>query len=210
MDRGITVADVTTLDAVLSEVTAEPRFRTVLLAAFASMAILIAAVGLCGVIAYSASQRTAEIGLRMALGADSRRIPMLVLREGVVHVVLGGGLRLTAAYGVSRLLPALLMALRPPTRSRSRPRRRVCWLQGFSPATTRQSGRRGSIRSWCSGRSDPAGKTSCATSGRESANTSRDSGPQRAQRVEPGDAVRRHEAGDRRHYQQHGGHADIR
>jgi putative ABC transport system permease protein len=114
VDRAITVTDVTTLDAVLSEVTAQPRFRTLLLAAFASMAIVIAAVGLYGVIAYSASQRTAEIGLRMALGADRRRIRLLVLREGVVLVVFGGGLGLIAAFGLTRLFATLLYGV-PPT-----------------------------------------------------------------------------------------------
>lgn len=113
VDRAITVAEETTLDAVLSDVTSQPRFRTVLLAAFASMAIVIAAVGLYGVIAYSVSQRTREIGVRMALGADSRRIRIMVLREGLILASLGGVVGLAGAYGATRLLTNLLYGTAP-------------------------------------------------------------------------------------------------
>lgn len=113
VDRAITIADVTTLDAVLSDVTSQPRFRTMLLAALASMAIAIATVGLYGVIAYSVSQRTGEIGVRMALGADSRRIRMMVLREGLVVALLGGLVGLAGAYGATQMLTNLLYETAP-------------------------------------------------------------------------------------------------
>jgi putative ABC transport system permease protein len=113
VDRAITIADVSTLDAVLADVTSQPRFRTLLLCVFAGMAIAIAAVGLYGVIASSVSQRTREIGVRMALGADRRRIRMMVLREGARLAVLGGAVGAVAAYGMSRLLAHLLYGIAP-------------------------------------------------------------------------------------------------
>jgi putative ABC transport system permease protein len=113
VDRAVTIADVTTLDGVLSDVTSQPRFRTMLLAVFASMAIAIATVGLYGVVAYSVSQRTGEIGIRMALGADGRRIRIMVLREGLVVALFGGLVGLAGAYGATRILTNLLYGTAP-------------------------------------------------------------------------------------------------
>jgi putative ABC transport system permease protein len=113
VDRGIVTAEITTLESLLADATAQPRFRTILLATFASMAIVIAAVGLYGIIAYSVSQRRAEISVRMALGATSQRIRMMVLREGMVLAIAGGALGLAGAYSVSRLLSNLLYGIPP-------------------------------------------------------------------------------------------------
>jgi putative ABC transport system permease protein len=113
VDRAITVADVTTLEAVLADATARPRFRAMVLGAFAGLAILIATVGLYGVIAYTVSQRAAEIGVRMALGADGRRIRSLVLREGMVLALAGGALGLVGAHALTRLLATLLFGIAP-------------------------------------------------------------------------------------------------
>jgi putative ABC transport system permease protein len=113
VDRAITVADVTTLEAVLSDATARPRFRALVLGAFAGLAILIATVGLYGVVAYTVSQRAAEIGVRMALGADGRRIRRMVLREGMVLALAGGALGLVGAHALTRLLATLLFGIAP-------------------------------------------------------------------------------------------------
>jgi predicted permease len=113
VDRTVIVSNVTTLDAVLSDAVAQPKFRAFVLAAFASVAVLIAGIGLYGVIAYSVTLRTAEIGLRMALGADSRRIRSMVLREGLELAVLGGALGSAGAYGSTRLLASLLFGIAP-------------------------------------------------------------------------------------------------
>ena len=113
VDRAITMAEVQTLNTVLAEATAQPRFRTLLLAVFAGLAIVIAAVGLYGVIAFSVSQRMGEIGVRLAVGADARRIRFMVLREGMVLALLGGSAGLMIAYGAARLLTSLLYGIAP-------------------------------------------------------------------------------------------------
>ena len=104
---------VETLDEAMNELTASPRFDTVLLAAFASIACLMAIVGVYGVLAFSVAQRRAEIGIRMALGASPASVLGLVMREGAALVILG----VTAGLGVSlflaRYLASLLYGVRP-------------------------------------------------------------------------------------------------
>ncbi|HWI19876.1 MAG TPA: ABC transporter permease [Vicinamibacterales bacterium] len=113
VDRGITMADARTMNDVLSQVTLQPRLRTLLLAFFASLAIVIAAVGVYAVIGYSVSQRTAEIGVRLALGAQSRQIRTMVMREGLILALVGGMIGLGGAYALSRLLTTLLYGIAP-------------------------------------------------------------------------------------------------
>jgi len=88
------------------------RFISVLAAAFACLATLLAAVGLYGVLAYTVSQRTREIGLRMALGAAPARVRAMVLRQVGVMVVVGGAVGLAAAVGVGLLAQSLLFELK--------------------------------------------------------------------------------------------------
>jgi putative ABC transport system permease protein len=81
---------------------------TIFLSVFAGVALLLASTGLYGVIAYLVSQRTHEIGLRMALGADRRRLLVMVLRQGMSPVVIGLILGITMAFAVTRALRAFL------------------------------------------------------------------------------------------------------
>ncbi len=113
VDPAIVVADVATLDDVLADVTSSPRFRTFVLTGFAAMALIIAGVGLYGVIAYSVSQRTGEIGIRMTLGADGRRIRTMVLREGLVLGLVGTVAGAIAAWSLTHLLVHLLYGIAP-------------------------------------------------------------------------------------------------
>jgi putative ABC transport system permease protein len=113
IDKAITVSEVMTLNEAVADAVAHPRLRSLLLASFATMAILIAGVGLYGVIAYSASQRRGEIGVRMALGADNRRITLMILREGLGLAVIGCALGSAAARGAARLLANLLFGIAP-------------------------------------------------------------------------------------------------
>src|SRR5579864_2129302 len=87
---------------------AQPRFRTVLLAILAVLALIIAAVGIYGVMAFSVTQRTREIGTRMALGSTPMQVFRLVIREGMVLTVIGTVLGLIAAAAVARSLSSFL------------------------------------------------------------------------------------------------------
>ena len=111
VDRRIGVLSVSTLAAIMSDQVAQPRFRTTVLAALAGLAVVLAAVGLYGVIAYSVSRRTAEFGVRMALGADGRSIVWMVLREGLVLGLVGAAIGLGAALALTRLLASLLFGV---------------------------------------------------------------------------------------------------
>ena len=102
------MGNVAPLDSLLDDSIAPRRFYAVLLAAFSIVALLLAAIGLYGVMAYTVAQRTREIGIRVALGALRRHILRLVLREGAVLVLIGATCGLIAAFASSQLLASLL------------------------------------------------------------------------------------------------------
>jgi ABC-type antimicrobial peptide transport system permease subunit len=103
----------TTLEASLSESVAPPRFRTVLLGIFAGLAVLLAMAGVYGVMAYVVTQRTNEIGLRMALGAGSGNVLRLVVGQGPLLTVAGLAIGLTGAVAATRLLTSMLFEIQP-------------------------------------------------------------------------------------------------
>ena len=105
--------DVETLDEKVSKLADRPRFETALLGFFALTGLALAAIGLYGVIAYMAVQRTQEIGVRMALGARREDILRLILGEGVRLIGWGGAAGLGAALAVSRVLKSLLFGVGP-------------------------------------------------------------------------------------------------
>jgi putative ABC transport system permease protein len=107
-DPDINIMSVQPLATWLSNALAQPRFRTLLLATIAVIALLLAMVGLYGVIAYSTTQRTSEIGLRVAIGAQRRDVIRLVLIEGGRLAAGGTIVGLAAAYAATRLLSAFL------------------------------------------------------------------------------------------------------
>jgi predicted permease len=113
LDPDLPVARIETLMQIVSASIAEPRFYTTLLTAFASTALLLAALGLFGVISVGVSQRTREIGVRMALGARSGDVLRLVLREAATLAVVGVVIGLGAALALSRTLSSLLFNLSP-------------------------------------------------------------------------------------------------
>src|SRR4029434_11191341 len=96
------------LSKTLAEQAAEPRLYALLLSLFAGIALLLAAVGIYSVIAYSVAQRTPEFGIRRALGAQSGDVLKLVIRQGLQLALLGIGIGLASALALTRLLKTLL------------------------------------------------------------------------------------------------------
>jgi putative ABC transport system permease protein len=108
LDPNLPLADVRTMNAVMSGWTAARRLALIVLAMLATTAVVLAAVGLYGVVGYAVSQRTSEIGIRRALGAQAGSVIALVARQGSTPVLLGIVIGIIGAFGASRLIAAML------------------------------------------------------------------------------------------------------
>jgi putative ABC transport system permease protein len=108
VDRNQTVSEIKSMDQVLADSLARRRLYMLLLGVFAAAALLLAAVGIYGVMAYSVSQRTHEIGVRLALGAERRDVLRLMLRRGIGVTLIGVAIGLAVAFGLTRLMSTLL------------------------------------------------------------------------------------------------------
>jgi putative ABC transport system permease protein len=111
MDKELPVTDVAMMPDIIEASLSQPRFGTFLLGLFAAMALLLAATGIFGVISYSVSCRTNEIGIRMALGASSGAILWAVLRETLFLTLAGLAVGVPCALGASRLLGHMLFGV---------------------------------------------------------------------------------------------------
>jgi putative ABC transport system permease protein len=113
IDKNLPVTDIALLADALDQSIAQERFRTFLLGAFGAIALMLAAIGIFGVISYLVSQRTREIGIRMALGAQRRDIMRMILGQGTKLALFGVGIGLAAASLLTRVLAGLLYDVSP-------------------------------------------------------------------------------------------------
>jgi ABC-type antimicrobial peptide transport system permease subunit len=113
MDRDLPVSDVMTMDQLLGKSTVDASFDATLLAVFAGLSLLLAAVGLFGVLSYIVAQRTSEIGIRIALGARREQVLRKVLLDGLRPALLGLLLGLAASMGAAKEIASMLYGTQP-------------------------------------------------------------------------------------------------
>jgi putative ABC transport system permease protein len=114
LDPQLALANIRTEDEWLSDSASEPRLNSVLLGVFASVALLIASIGIYGVLAFSVSQRTSEIGVRMALGATRSRVLGLIVTEGMMVALAGVSVGMVGALALGRVLAGLVFGVQVP------------------------------------------------------------------------------------------------
>lgn len=112
-EPSLTAVNIKSMTDIIDQGIAEPRFNMALVSAFAALALLLSSIGIYGVIAYSAAQRTQEIGVRVALGASRLDVMRLVVSEGIVISIVGICLGLTGAYALSRVMRTMLVGISP-------------------------------------------------------------------------------------------------
>ena len=113
IDRNVTISEVQTMNAVVERANAEARFNMALLAVFATVATVLSAVGIFGVMSYAVTRRRREIGIRLALGARQTAILQLITREGMVLALCGTAAGIAGALALTRLMAKLLYGVPP-------------------------------------------------------------------------------------------------
>jgi putative ABC transport system permease protein len=113
LDRDVPISNVNTMEQLVAQSVAQRRFGMCLVGIFAALALVLAVVGIYGVVSYSVAQRTNEIGVRMALGASASDVLKLVLKNGMTLALIGVGIGLAAAFAATRLMAAMLFEVKP-------------------------------------------------------------------------------------------------
>ncbi|MBV9770107.1 MAG: FtsX-like permease family protein, partial [Bryobacterales bacterium] len=111
-DNQLAASKIRSMDQVISQSTARQNFNMLLLSIFAGLALVLAAIGIYGLMSYSVEQRTQELGIRMALGADRGNMLKLVVRQGMLLSLIGVVVGLAASLSLNRLLANLLFGVK--------------------------------------------------------------------------------------------------
>jgi putative ABC transport system permease protein len=111
IDSDVALANVSTMESRVNTSIAQRRFMTLLLGVFAAIAVILSAVGVYGVISYSVAQRVKEIGVRLALGAGSRNVIGMVLKEGMLLALIGVGIGAISAFALTRVMTGMLSSM---------------------------------------------------------------------------------------------------
>jgi putative ABC transport system permease protein len=111
IDRDLPVFNLRSMDQLLGIAIGQQQLTMVLLAGFALLALMLAAVGIYGVVSYSVTQRTHEIGIRIALGAQSRDVLKMIIRQGMLPTLIGMGIGLAASLWLMQLIKSLLFGV---------------------------------------------------------------------------------------------------
>ena len=111
VDKTVPVADIETMERLVSESVMQPRFNMVLLGLFSAIALLLSAAGIYGVTAYTVTQRTHELGIRIALGAQLADVLRLIIGQGLAVIMIGIAIGLVAAFALTRLLKSLVFGV---------------------------------------------------------------------------------------------------
>jgi len=108
LDADLPVFRITTMDQLVADSSAQRRFSTLLIVLFSALALVLAVVGLYGIMTYAVVQRSHEIGVRMALGAQQRNVLVMIVRQGMTLTAAGLVIGLGSAWGLTRLMSTLL------------------------------------------------------------------------------------------------------
>jgi putative ABC transport system permease protein len=113
IDANQPLSNINTLEQIVSESIAQPRLNMLLMMLFGGLALLLSAVGIYGLLSYAVTQRTQELGIRMALGANVTDVLKLVLKQGMLLALIGEVIGLAGAFALTRLMSGLLFGVTP-------------------------------------------------------------------------------------------------